>query len=343
MSPHQTPRPIHFTFEAIEEARAGPRWQAHFQRHWDGYRKWFLSEGDAARPSYLESRRRLGAAMPEMLPLYDHLVELAGGGDMAARLLSLYRPPPYLTGCSQAVWIEGDEPVLVRNYDYHPDLLEGALLRSEWLGRPVIAMLDCLWGVLDGMNGAGLVVSLAFGGRTQVGDGFGIPVVLRQVLETCDNTEEAVELLKRIPAHMAYNVTVLDRAGRFKTVYLSPDRAAAVRQFPVATNHQGRVEWLEHAHATATLERERFLFERFADNDETVDGFIDSFLGAPLLSRAYRRGYGTLYTAVYWPRRGVMELRWPGAVWRQGLANFVPGVRHVEFHDASAPDKAVRA
>ncbi len=331
------PNRIEFDFEAIDEAEPGDRWRSHFLRHWDGYREWFLSQGDAARPSYLESRSRFERAMPELMPVYERLVELAGGGDIAARLLSLYRPPPYLTGCSQAVWTDLEEPLLVRNYDYHPRLLEGAMLKSEWLGRPVIAMLDCLWGVLDGINDAGLVVSLAFGGRTQVGDGFGIPVVLRHVLETCDNTEEAVDVLKRVPAHMAYNVTVLDRAGRFKTVYLSPDRTPVVRQFPVATNHQGRVEWLEHAHATATLERERFLFSRFADSDETVDGFVQSFLRPPLLSRAYRRGYGTLYTAVYWPRRGQVELRWPGASWRQSLGTFVPGVRTVVYADEPGP------
>lgn len=330
-----------FTFEAIAEARPGNVWRRHFERHWEGYRAWFLSQGDAARPSYLESHTRFKACMPELLPTYEHLVELAGGGDIAARLLSLYRPPPYLTGCSQAVWTEGEEPILVRNYDYHPHLLEGTLLRSEWTGSPVVAMLDCLWGVLDGMNASGLVVSLAFGGRTQVGDGFGIPVVLRHVLETCDNTEEAVEVLKRVPAHMAYNVTVLDQAGRFKTVYLSPDRTPVVRQFPVATNHQGRVEWLEHAHATATLERERFLFSRFVDTDETASGFIDSFLEPPLLSRSYSRGYGTLYTAVYWPRRGCMELRWPGQTWQQSLGTFVPGTRTIEFHDRAPQGRAL--
>ena len=34
-------------------------------------------------------------------------------------------------------------------------------------------MLDCLWGLLDGVNDAGLALSLTFGGRPQVGAGFG--------------------------------------------------------------------------------------------------------------------------------------------------------------------------
>src|SRR6185436_2580738 len=96
------------------------------------------------------------------------------------------RPTPYLTGCSQAVWTRrGEPPTLVRNYDYHPELCEGTLLLSAWHGTRVIAMSDCLWGVVDGINEHGLAVSLSFGGRQVVGDGFGIPLVLRYALEFC--------------------------------------------------------------------------------------------------------------------------------------------------------------
>jgi predicted choloylglycine hydrolase len=58
-------------------------------------------------------------------------------------------------------------------------------------------MLDCLWGPLDGVNDTGLAVSLAFGGRPQVAAGFGIPLVIRYVLETCGSTEEATRTLRR--------------------------------------------------------------------------------------------------------------------------------------------------
>ena len=322
-----------FTFEAISESLPGAAWQANLKKHWNAYRKWFLSEGDEARPSYHRSIAELRKHMPELEPTYDRLVELAGGGDLAARLLSLYCPPPYLTGCSQAVWPNGRNQLLVRNYDYSPHLTEGVLLCTEWNGRRVIAMSDCLWGVLDGMNDAGLVVSLAFGGRRVIGDGFGIPLVLRYILEFCETTREAMAVLKRIPPHMAYNVTTVDRRGNFKTAYLSPDRRPVVRQFPVATNHQGRIEWMEHAHATATLEREQFLFSRIADSEETAEGLVDSFLRPPLFSRAYRKGYGTLYTAVYRPRKGMLELRWPNGKWVHTFDEFRQGRWTVQYVD----------
>lgn len=309
-------------FEAVTESEPGRAWLGVFQRHWGAYKSWFLSEGEGRRASYLHSRKMLRKYMPELIPTYERLVDLAGGTDLAARFLALYRPPAYISGCSQAVWIDDQQPVLIRNYDYSPKLCEGTLMYTRWNGRGVIAMGDCLWGVLDGINDAGLAVSLSFGGRRVVGDGFGVPVILRYVLEFCDTADEAANVLKWIPTHMSYNVTVLDRSGRFRTVFLSPDRPPVVRQVPVATNHQGHVEWREHAEATASLQRERFLFTRLADSEESVSGFIQSFLADPLYSNAYSKGFGTVYTAVYRPQRGEMELLWPDTAWQQSFEKF---------------------
>ena len=177
------------TFEAIEEFEPGPRWAALFQRHWPRYRAWFLQEGEAARTSYAESLRALQEHMPELVPTYEKVCGLAGGGDLEARFLGMWAPPSYLAGCSQAVWRIGD-PVLARNYDYAPERLEGTILHTRWV-RPVIGSGDCAWGLLDGLNDAGLAVSLAFGGRKVVGSGFGVPLVVRYLLETCETTEQA--------------------------------------------------------------------------------------------------------------------------------------------------------
>lgn len=255
-------------FRATAEAQPGDKWQSVFQRVWPAYWRWFLSEGDAARPSYAESVRNLRQFMPELMPTYEALVDLAGGGDGPARFLSMYCPPPYLSGCTQAVWTR-DQPVLIRNYDYSWQLLEGNIWMSTWNGQKVIAMSEGMWGVLDGMNESGLAVSLAFGGRLEVGRGFGIPLVLRYILEFCTDTISAVNVLCRIPVHMSYNVSVVDSAKRFSTVYVTPDKPAVVRRIPVATNHQDRVEWRRHARATATVERERVATSRLMDEEET--------------------------------------------------------------------------
>lgn len=246
--------------------------------------------------------------MPELLPIYQQLCALAGDGDLAARFLSLYCPPPYLAGCSQAVWLR-DTPALMRNYDYSPDLFEGVLLCTNWL-RPVIAMSDCLWGVLDGINDAGLAVSLAFGGRKLTGVGFGIPLVLRYVLETCSDTAEAVAVLRRIPLHMAYNVTVVDARGDHATVYLAPDQPPIVTDAVTCTNHQQTIEWPDYAQMTKTAERKHYLEERLADPAETKQEFAARFLASPLHQPDYRRGFGTLYTAIYEPTIPAVTFDW---------------------------------
>lgn len=308
-------------FRAMDELEAGEKWRTESDRRLPAYRAWFLKEGDAARPSYLACVRALRTHMPELMPTYERLVDLAGGGDLAARLLSLYQPTPYLTGCSQAVWTRSD-PLLVRNYDYSPHLWDALLLRTAWNGRRVIAMSDCLWGVLDGINDAGLCLSLSFGGSRTIGDGFGMPLILRYVLETCTDATSAVAALRRVPSHMAYNVTLLDARGAYATVYVSPDEPAVVTRRPVATNHQRVIEWRQFAHATASVDRERYLTARRADESETATRFIDRFLMPPLFSTNFHQGWGTLYTAVYQPTRGHAEFRWARHALTQSFARF---------------------
>lgn len=317
-------------FEAHAEDFPGPVWAALFRRLWPAYRGWFLSEGMAARPPYARALSMLRTYMPEIVPTYERLCALAGGSKLAARFLSLYRPPAFLSGCSQAVWTDG-EPVLIRNYDYSPYLCDGLILNTRWGGRRVIAMSDCLWGCLDGINEDKLAVSLTFGGRQCVGDGFGIPVVLRYLLETCASAAEAVAALQRIPTHMSYNVTVLDASGVYFTAELAPDRSPVILRKPIATNHQGTIEWHHHARATATLEREHALAAFLAEGLPSADAFAERFLQSPLYATAYGRGFGTLYTAVYRPARGEVEYRWPGASWRQSFEHFDQSAREIRF------------
>jgi predicted choloylglycine hydrolase len=213
--------------------------------------------------------------------------------------------------------------MLVRNYDYSPSRFEGTIWFTRILERRVIGMTDCLWGLLDGMNDAGLAVSLTFGGRRVLGDGFGIPLVVRYLLETCDDIASVRETLARLPYSLSHNLTIVDRNGGVLTAYLSPDREPIFRDFPAATNHQGIVEWPEQAKATRTIERERCIVGLLAEEDLDAEGFVDSFLRPPLYSTSYASGFGTLYTAVYRPAEGAAEYRWPAHEWRLGFDSFV--------------------
>jgi predicted choloylglycine hydrolase len=329
-------------FETLSEPEPGEIWQASFQAMWPAYRDWYLKEGESARPDLATCRTMLRQWMPELVPTFERLVELTGSDPLAARFLSMYRPPGFVVGCSQAAFDGDTGPVLVRNYDYPASRAEGIIISTAWTGRRVIGMSDCLWGLLDGVNDAGLAASLTFGGRPAVGDGFGIPLVMRYVLEVCDDVSQACRVLVRIPVHAVQNVTVLDRSGDFATVRLSPDREPEVLTVPVATNHQHRGDWPAYAAAVQTYERERRLVELLRTSGMTRERLVDAFLSPPL----YRCRYGdgaTLYTAVYEPRAGRAEYVWPQRRIVERFDRFV-SASHVQLYgepDAVEPLSAV--
>jgi len=217
-------KPIPLSLRTLEEDEPGDQIAGHLRAAWPGFRRWWHG-GTNVRPSAGQAGARFEQHMPELVPTWRRLTAMLGDDPDAAAALALWNPPPFLTGCSQAAVLPGG-PALVRNYDWDYRLFDAVVARTSYAGRRVLGMLDCLWGLLDGVNDAGLAVSLTFGGRPQAGEGFGIPLVIRYVLQTCANAEEAVRALRRIPVHMSYNVTVLDRNGSRSTVYLAPDRPA---------------------------------------------------------------------------------------------------------------------
>jgi predicted choloylglycine hydrolase len=324
---------MRLSFHAIAEDHPGPRWKAHAMTAWPSYHRWWLRDGDRARPTFLQCRKAIRTHMPELEPVWQQLTDAMGGGDAPARFLSMWCPPPYITGCSQAVWLGRDpsEARLLRNYDFAPALLEGMWFATRWTGRRVAAITDCLWGVLDGVNEAGLVVSLSFGGRTATGEGFGIPLVLRYVLEVAETVPQAVGILRRLPHHMTYTISLLDAAAAWSTVFVAPDRPLESVDRRSATNIQHAVEWPEHERATrAALRDERLAAAlHIATNPEEL---LARMLEPPLRQDAFARGYGTLYTAVYAPVDATIRLAWPGEPeWRQSIAAFRDEDRDIEF------------
>lgn len=314
-------------FEAIEEDQPGKKWRGVFDRHWHAYSRWFLHNGIGKRATYLQSLRAMRTYMPELGPVYDRICEAAGGGDLEARFLSMWCPPAYVGGCSQVI-ITGDEPALIRNYDYSPKLLEGTVLASRYLGKRVVSTTDCLWGVLDGVNEDGLATSLSFGGRQAVGEGFGIPLVLRYVLELAADVSTAVEILGRVPIHMSYTIALLDRHGDCAMVFVNPDRKIEVVDQRVATNHQRRPAWHRHAATTRSVERE-FALSAALRNANRIEPILAAFLEPPVFQTAYGRGYGTLYTSVYRSTAASVEYVWPSFRWEQSCSSFLEG-RHTE-------------
>ena len=303
------------TLHAYREALPGARWRALYDATWPAYRGWYTAEGLAARPSLGECRAALVRHLPELLPTWERLCGLTGDDDVAARMLSMWRLPAFAVGCAQVV-VPGEQPVLVRNCDYDQDLFEAVLASTNYSGRRrVLGTSDLLWGLLDGMNEDGLAVSLTFGGRPDVGDGFGIPIVLRYVLETCATVDEAVSALRRIPVSQSYNVALVDCTGAHATVFVAPGQAAEVSRLQATTNHRlDQVEYpsaAERFNSVGRLSRLNQLRHEQASGEELVT----AMLAPPLRNDQFEIGFGTLYSVEYRPAEGVATWHWPDTTW----------------------------
>ncbi|RYH03308.1 hypothetical protein EU805_06185 [Salipiger sp. IMCC34102] len=315
------------TFDAVSEPTPGPKWRARWERSWPAYEAWFTARGGDAGPTPAACRAALERHMPELLATYDRLVLLAGGSDRARQFLSTWCPPTYLGGCSLAAVADAHDVRLVRNYDLSPTLNEGLLLRTEWTGRPVMGMVEFLWGLSDGINAAGLSIALAYGGRAESGEGFGITTILRYVLEVCDTVEEALAVLHRVPSHMAYNVVLADAAGATASVELSPGGGAKVMDKAIATNHQSGPVPADRPGFTRTTERH----DHLSALDTPARDLADRFLEAPLIQTRYGEGFGTLFTAEYDPRALSLALTIAGDRWDQSLNAFEEGQRTADY------------
>ena len=158
--------------------------------------------------------------------------------------------------------------------------------------------------------------------------------MLRYVLETARNTAQAIAILQRVPVHMSYSVTLLDKAADWATVFVGPDRPVEVTRRKAVTNYQRVIEWPEHARATRAYERLEAM-ERQLDNRASAQTLTETLLADPLYQNAWARGYGTLYTAVYRPLSGRIDLHWPGAVWAQSLRTFEEGHHDILYRAPS--------
>ena len=303
------------TVHAYRETEPGPRWRALYDATWPAYRSWYTREGLADRPSLRECRDALTRFLPELVPTWERLCRLSGDDSVAARMLSMWRLPAFAVGCSQVV-LPGEQPTLVRNYDYDQALFEGVIASTDYSGRRrVLGTSDMLWGLLDGMNEDGLAVSLTFGGRPDVGEGFGIPIVLRYVLETCATVEQAVGALRRIPVSQSYNVALVDGGGDHATVFVAPGQPAEVSELHATTNH--RLDQVEHPSHAARFNS----VGRLSRLDELLTGapssrrMVAAMLAPPIRNDQFEVGFGTLYTAEYQPATGVATWHWPGTSW----------------------------
>ena len=322
------------SFVAMAETAPGPAWESLLREHWPGWRDWFVAREGSTAAGPGEANRALRKHMPEMIALIDRLASHLPDDPALHEFLTFWCPPRYLVSCSQAASHDANGPFLMRNYDLDPELNEATLLWSKWRGKAVMGMVEGLAGMSDGINENGLSVSLSFGGRVISGRGFGIPLLVRYVLETCTDVQDGVEALRALPCHMSYNVTLTDKWGNAATVFLAPDRPPMVHPVPWATNHQLGVESPRHGRMSATIERAQILHRMFTETRPDEGTLKTAFLAPPFFSRNYRIGYGTVFSACYRPTEGSVRLIWgDGQSHDWQIDQFNPTRIDVEYSD----------
>jgi predicted choloylglycine hydrolase len=273
-----------------------------------------MTEAGRTAEGAAQARQLFETHLPELVPVLDRLAPQLGS-PRAGTVLTMAALRPFFAGCTQI----GRPGALVRNYDFTPDQCEGTIVSSRFL-RPVVGMQEAGWGLLDGMNDAGLAVSLTFGGRFVHGPGFAVPVVLRYLLETCRTVAEAVDRLRTIPVAVPQNLTLVD-ARRSVTVYVGPDIPLTEAPDSCAANHQHLPVPREQEQTTRT--RARLAAVQAAGVD------VPAMLRPPLYQCDYDQWLGTVYTAEYRPAEGRVTYHWPGERWEHTIAGFTPGSRTV--------------
>jgi len=129
-------------------------------------------------------------------------------------------------------------------------------------------------------------------------------MVLRYLLEYAGDVAEACELMQRVPVNGAYNVMLLDRENHFENLAVVPGQEMLKMGTRVSTNHQPGSSW-------------------------------------PLYNTQFGRGFGTLYSAAFYPQSGTCEYLWPEHSWTFDCGKFDDCEYLIDFIDpAGYPDNS---
>lgn len=113
----------------------------------------------------------------------------------------------------------------VRNYDFSPYIYDGTfVIQKNDKGQWLCGNTELMLGRLDGMNKHGLSCGLHFVNNNPHKKGFIGSLIVRIVLEMCQNLDEAIQLLKQLPHTASYNYSLLDRKGNFAIFEASPNK-----------------------------------------------------------------------------------------------------------------------
>lgn len=234
-----------------------------------------------------------------------HLIEeIQGLGDQmglsyqeAFRYFSGYDLPKLgALGCSSVV----TPHVFIRNYDFSPDVYDYMFaVKNTSKAYATCGYTFHCTGLHEGVNEHGLAVAMHYVNNRNQQKGFMSPIIVRMVLDTCQNLTEAIHLLRDIPHAACYNFSLGDFEGNVAIVEGSPDNVVVRRgEHSIScTNHFEDMEQHNREIETSTHSRKRVLEESLSSQAELFDIFATP--GRGLFYQQYQDFFGTLHTFSY--------------------------------------------
>lgn len=237
--------------------------------------------------------------------------------------------------CSVFAFRNKESVLFGRNYDMlfeFKKFTESSLIAPQ--GKfAYISQSDVFIGRSDGINEKGLAVAMSFVNGTRIQPGVSFHFIVRRVLEECESTQQAVELIQDAHVSSANNFLIADRSGDLAVVESCPQKAmvrkpksdenfiSITNQFQLAemkSFDDGGVEWSKSIERYEGLERQLKGMSSI-DLDRAKEVLSDECVCLDLK----KQGFGTIWSVV----SNLNELRIERAEAKPKVKNYKPDTR----------------
>ncbi|HPJ36037.1 MAG TPA: C45 family autoproteolytic acyltransferase/hydrolase [Spirochaetota bacterium] len=218
----------------------------------------------------------------------------------------------------------GRHPLLARNYDWAPTLVDGILAAHKGMSTRFasLSMTASIFGAYSGINEKGLSIAIAgisSNRNYHNPGGLSIPVIVRGVLERAADVDSAVRILKQVPHTTPVNYALADKSGNIAVVEVSPPKVVVRKDhsskgFLTAANHFQSLDNKEEGVSVMPNSKRRVKAVEGFQACNPDAGFRDvlNFMGrvknGPAMEN-YSLMMGTLWSIVYLPQSCKMIIR----------------------------------
>lgn len=254
--------------------------------------------------------------------------------------------------------------LVARSYEFNDEQDDGCLHTIAATGeRKIMGSTTLLFGLNEGMNDAGLVVTMSAGGmpvgsnpgmQRPFNDGVQFWFGIRALLERCSTVGEAVTMAQEMPFGGNPILIMADRQGRAALMEIhGHDKAVTYidvftdKAHLSATNHYQLDAMVVHrgAHVMANSIVRKRTIESFLSNQPAVDvAALKRLLGSPypsgLSCNYFEEFFGTVRSMVFEPYRSTMHVSFgPPTVnpWHEVDFTSTASFHHVKLPRERAP------